>query len=464
MDSNDALMQQDVTDAAQEEPDAAPDTPRSDHSLSIDPPSDPEPQPWRAPWTQLRCFYGRLGGAFGWRYVATVSLTYGVNQGVGEALLFGAQKPDVLGARGCFGLMTLTSLAVLLPAAAGWLGERRDDGAAGARAAPPELDAQRSAVFRCAGATCATSLAIGNLQAFYRRDDADAVVGSLTVGLGLCLSLFIFRGLKTISRDLASAAVFIFLSGALSPATEVMFAWFHDDEKDDGNCAKRCAEGDEDCGWARDRGYPCIGSVYYGYMRATGRVFGLVGIILYNKYLSRWPYRRVFALGYLVTFLANLLDLVWVTRTNLALGLDDEFFLLGLEVVQPVVSRLASMPMFVLAAKLCPANVEATLFALLMGLSNFGSVVGIYNGVALLHLFGGVDAPEFPRLSAFVATRTLCYLAPFALVFVLVPAGGPDDDADDDDGPAALELVGTDSAEERALVSRWVSLRRMAAR
>ncbi|KAH8058225.1 BT1-like protein [Aureococcus anophagefferens] len=108
--------------------------------------------------------------------------------------------------------------------------------------------------------------------------------------------------------------------------------------------------------------------------------------------------------------------------------------------------------MFVLAAKLCPANVEATLFALLMGLSNFGSVVGIYNGVALLHLFGGVDAPEFPRLSAFVATRTLCYLAPFALVFVLVPAGGPDDDADDDDGPAALELVGTDSAEERALV------------
>ena len=34
---------------------------------------------------------------------------------------------------------------------------------------------------------------------------------------------------------------------------------------------------------------------------------------------------REAALGYLVTFLANLLDLVWVTRTTLALGLDDEF-------------------------------------------------------------------------------------------------------------------------------------------
>ncbi|KAH8058224.1 BT1-like protein [Aureococcus anophagefferens] len=373
MDSNDALMQQDVTDAAQEEPDAAPDTPRSDHSLSIDPPSDPEPQPWRAPWTQLRCFYGRLGGAFGWRYVATVSLTYGVNQGVGEALLFGAQKYfflDDLGLsaarasqldgfsnipwqiKAVYGMasdsyalwgglrkapyMVCAGVGGVLAALALGATHTRSVGAvalllvvANLSIASPDVMVDGATAERCRthpklaadlqslswGSLYATSLlanvAMGylvqpdvlgargcfglmtltSLAAFYRRDDADAVVGSLTVGLGLCLSLFIFRGLKTISRDLASAAVFIFLSGALSPATEVMFAWFHDDEKDDGNCAKRCAEGDEDCGWARDRGYPCIGSVYYGYMRATGRVFGLVGIILYNKYLSRWPYR-----------------------------------------------------------------------------------------------------------------------------------------------------------------------------
>ena len=45
-----------------------------------------------APWRQIWGYYGRLCGAFGWRYVAIVSLTYGVNQGVGEALLFSAQK------------------------------------------------------------------------------------------------------------------------------------------------------------------------------------------------------------------------------------------------------------------------------------------------------------------------------------------------------------------------------------
>ena len=42
---------------------------------------------WVAPWRQIWGYYGRLCGAFGWRYVAIVSLTYGVNQGVGEAML-----------------------------------------------------------------------------------------------------------------------------------------------------------------------------------------------------------------------------------------------------------------------------------------------------------------------------------------------------------------------------------------
>ena len=43
-----------------------------------------------APLAQ-RGYIARLAHAFGWRYVALVVLTYGENQGVGEALLFTAQ-------------------------------------------------------------------------------------------------------------------------------------------------------------------------------------------------------------------------------------------------------------------------------------------------------------------------------------------------------------------------------------
>ena len=168
-------------------------------------------------------------------------------------------------------------------------------------------------------------------------------------------------------------------------------------------------------------------------MRATARLFGLAGIVLYNAYLSDWSYRKVFVLGHCVTFGANLLDFVWVSRWNVSLGVDDRAFLLGLDVVQPVVSKIANMPSYVLAAKVCPAGVEATLFALLMGLSNFGSTIGLYNGVFLLSAFGGVEQPEFRHLPAFVLMRTVFYLAPVALVFIFVPRGRPSDSVDEED-------------------------------
>jgi hypothetical protein len=40
-----------------------------------------------APLRRLASFFERLTAAFGWRYVTAVLLTYGVNQGAGEALL-----------------------------------------------------------------------------------------------------------------------------------------------------------------------------------------------------------------------------------------------------------------------------------------------------------------------------------------------------------------------------------------
>ena len=78
-------------------------------------------------------------------------------------------------------------------------------------------------------------------------------------------------------------------------------------------------------------------------MRATGRVFGLCGVVAYNKWLSAWTYRRVFFLAGAVYFAANLLDFCWVSRWNRAVGVDDRAFLLGLEVVQPIVGMIASI-------------------------------------------------------------------------------------------------------------------------
>ena len=65
------------------------------------------------------------------------------------------------------------------------------------------------------------------------------------------------------------------------------------------------------------------------------------------------------------------------------------------------------------------------MFALFMGLSNFGFAAGEYLGSALLFLFGGVAKPEFHNLGPYVATRSCMRVLPALLVPYLVPAGSP---------------------------------------
>ena len=127
--------------------------------------------------------------------------------------------------------------------------------------------------------------------------------------------------------------------------------------------------------------------------------------------------------------LVNLLDLIWVRRANLDLGIPDTYFFFGEELLGPVVSRLNTMPLFILAAKLCPPKMEGTLFALNMGLSNFGVILGTYMGNGLLLALGGVKGPEFENLDVLVIIRSLARLLPIALIPFLIPDGAPSDEA-----------------------------------
>lgn len=126
----------------------------------------------------------------------------------------------------------------------------------------------------------------------------------------------------------------------------------------------------------------------------------------------------------------NLLDLAWVLRLNVAVGIPDELFILGDEVLADIVERLNSMPFLIFAAKLCPTSVEASMFALFMGLSNFGAFAGQYLGSGVLKLLGGVDKPDFNGLTNYVLLRSALRILPLLLVPVLVPRGTPRDTAE----------------------------------
>jgi len=88
------------------------------------------------------------------------------------------------------------------------------------------------------------------------------------------------------------------------------------------------------------------------------------------------------------------------------------------------------MAFFIFCAKLCPPKVEGSMFALQMGLSNFGSNAGLYLGTAILEIFyPKLHAPEFEGLTSYITLRSALRLLPILLVPFLVPRGRPSDSA-----------------------------------
>ena len=55
-------------------------------------------------------------------------------------------------------------------------------------------------------------------------------------------------------------------------------------------------------------------------------LFMVLGVAIFNKYLSSWSYRSLFYFTQMLLVFANLLDLIWVKRWNLTLlGLPDKY-------------------------------------------------------------------------------------------------------------------------------------------
>lgn len=98
-------------------------------------------------------------------------------------------------------------------------------------------------------------------------------------------------------------------------------------------------------------------------------------------------------------------------HVNRQLGIPDDLFTFGDDVVLTVLGQIAFMPTLVLAAKLCPPGVEGTLFALLMSIFNGGAIVGSELGAFLTRAMGVTDS-DFGNLGMLIAVCNLSTLLP----------------------------------------------------
>jgi folate/biopterin transporter len=166
---------------------------------------------------------------------------------------------------------------------------------------------------------------------------------------------------------------------------------------------------------------------FLGRARLAGALASLAGVGLYNAKLKAVPIKRIFRTTTLLGCALGLTQLILVTGLNRRYGISDQLFALTDTVVLTVLGQVAFMPTLVLAARICPEGVEATLFAALMSVFNAAGVASGALGAALtaaLHVGTTAGAPEgtppdFANLPLLILICNFAGLLPLPFLFLL---------------------------------------------
>ncbi|KAG9158385.1 hypothetical protein Leryth_013123 [Lithospermum erythrorhizon] len=157
---------------------------------------------------------------------------------------------------------------------------------------------------------------------------------------------------------------------------------------------------------------------FMGRVKLVTSVASLIGVGLYNGFLKAVPLRKIFLATTLFGTALGMTQIFLVTGFNRQFGISDQWFAIGDSLILTVLGQASFMPVLVLAARLCPEGMEATLFATLMSISNGGSVLGGLIGAGLTQVFG-VTKDRFDNLILLIVVCNLTSLLPLPLLGLL---------------------------------------------
>ena len=161
---------------------------------------------------------------------------------------------------------------------------------------------------------------------------------------------------------------------------------------------------------------------FMGRIRLVTAGASLLGVFLYNNFFKRVSIKNILYWSTVASFPLGMLPVLLITHANRALGIPDQAFIIGDDVVLAILGEIAFLPTLVLAARICPPGVEAVLFATLMSINNGAGTLGTEIGAILTKLFH-VEAGNFDNLALLVTLCNVSSLYPLFFIGLLDKAG-----------------------------------------
>jgi MFS family permease len=166
---------------------------------------------------------------------------------------------------------------------------------------------------------------------------------------------------------------------------------------------------------------------YNSVMGTAGSIFSLVGIFLYQRYMSTWKYRTLLIFTNVTLSCFAALDILMFARVNVKLHIPDHVLVMGLSVFESIIAQWQWMPQVVILSYLCPKGMEATMYALLAGCHNLGNTIASSTGALLLKEFGCQprgevgESDQFRNLWICSTISTVLPLLAILILYKLIP-------------------------------------------
>eukprot|EP00192_Tetraselmis_astigmatica_P008973 CAMPEP_0117668706 /NCGR_PEP_ID=MMETSP0804-20121206/11702_1 /TAXON_ID=1074897 /ORGANISM="Tetraselmis astigmatica, Strain CCMP880" /LENGTH=686 /DNA_ID=CAMNT_0005476635 /DNA_START=38 /DNA_END=2099 /DNA_ORIENTATION=+ len=142
----------------------------------------------------------------------------------------------------------------------------------------------------------------------------------------------------------------------------------------------------------------------------SSRVADVLSALVYAKFFKTVGIRTLFFWAPIMAALLGMTQLILVTGANAALGIPDQWLVLGDTIFIETITRTAMLHLMVLCSNICPAGCESTMFALIMALAT-GAHMGLGNlGGSMLMVLFGVTSTDFTNLGYLVFTCNILHL------------------------------------------------------
>lgn len=308
---------------------------------------------------------------------------------------------------------------IIFPTALGYLGEERLPPAE--RTTKLHLITQQRGVFVLALAMAAGSLGLAFVLMFC--DDLVQLEFAVGSSLVLCIMSYVY-----LPRQLASCNLYMFLASVMYLQVDGAVDYFY--------------TADEQC---LPDGPHFDFTYYLTYSNLVLTAAGALGVMLFHACFRGWYFRQVFWVTTVLRVVASVFDIAIMRRWNRHIGISDSImYMCGSTIIYEVAYMLDFMPAVILTSKLCPKNVESTVYALLAGFQNFGQNVAKCVGLYMIDFFGikTTEPCNYDNMWKLIAlSHCVLPLLTIPLTFVLIPRARLTDSLHEDPDVAAASTI-----------------------